>query len=156
MPQVPQVSVLMPVRNAATTLPVALRSVLRSRSIDLELVVVEHASTDDTRAILARFAACDARVHVVDAPASVDVAGALEIGRALCAAPFLARMDGDDVMHPDRLRAHVEHLTRHPTTAAIASRAKLIPRARARGSLASYVAWQNATISVDDHAREIW
>src|SRR5690349_17482280 len=98
----PRVSVLMPLRNAAGTLGVALRSVLRSRgAVDLEVIAVDHASTDDTRTRLARFAQRDPRVVVVDAAAALDVAGVLEVGRALCRGAYIARFDADDVMHPD-------------------------------------------------------
>ncbi len=149
------VSVLLPVRNAAATLPVALRSVLRSRGVELEVVVVEHASDDASPEIAARFAARDTRVRVVTAGRDVDLAGALALGRRACTAAFIARMDADDVMHPDRLAADAAHLERSDA-AAVACRVKLLPRSTARGALASYVAWQNASITAEDHAREIW
>src|SRR4051812_31740696 len=98
----PQVSVLLPARNAAKTLPIALRSVLRSRNVAFEIVAVDHASTDGTRAVFERFG-----VPVVDAPATVDVGGALAIGLPACRAPYVARFDADDVMHPDRLHDDV-------------------------------------------------
>jgi glycosyltransferase involved in cell wall biosynthesis len=146
----PQVSVLMPVRNGAATLGIALRSVLKSRGVDLDVVVVDHASTDATREILSRFP-----VRVVEAPSTTDLAGALRIGLAHCQADVVARMDADDVMHPDRLRADLAHLVAKPDVDVVASRTKLIPRSQ-RGALSSYVAWQNAATSAEDHAREIW
>lgn len=151
-----QVSVLMPARDAARTLPVALRSVLRSRAVALEVVAVDHGSVDGTGAILRRFAARDDRVRVLEAPAAVALPDALELGRAACRAPLIARMDADDVMHPDRLAAHMARLAARADLAAVASRVKLIPRNRTTAGLRAYVAWQNAALSVDDHARDVW
>src|SRR4051812_44204407 len=130
------ITVLMPVRNAAATVAVALRSVLRSRGVDFDVVVVDHGSSDDTRRIVERIGGAT----VVDGSGAVDVAAALTLGLASCSAPLVARMDGDDVMHPDRLRADVAHMAEHPELAAVACRVKLVPKRAARGPLASYVA----------------
>ncbi len=153
MTDVPDVSVLMPVRDAARTLGVALRSVLRSRGVAFEVVCVDHRSHDDTPSILRRFAP---RVRVVDGGSADTVAQAHELGRAACRAPFIARMDADDVMHPDRLRADVDALRAKPSLAAVACRGRVIPKGKARPGLRAYVAWQNACLTPDDHAREIW
>ena len=146
---------LLPVRNAAATLAVALRSVLHSRGVALEAVCVDHESTDRTSEILARLGR-DGRVRIVDGRGAPDVAAALERGRLHCRAPLLARMDADDVMHPDRLAADVAWLTARPALAAVASRCKLIPKGRTTPGLRAYVAWQNACLSIEEHAREIW
>lgn len=152
----PDVSVLLPARDAAATLGVAVRSVLRSRGVRLELVAVEHGSGDDTPALLERFAATDGRLRVLRLPATVPFVEALEAGRKLCRAALIARMDADDVMHPDRLAADVARLRSDASLAAVASRAKLIPRHRTTAGLRAYVAWQNAVLTPDEHAREIW
>jgi glycosyltransferase involved in cell wall biosynthesis len=149
------VSVLMPVRDAAVTVGRALRSVLRSRSVELEVVCVDHGSRDATPQIL-RHLGRDARVRIVDGSSATDVAGALEMGRALCAGPFIARMDADDVMHPARLAADCAWLQDQPSLAAVACRTKLIPKGRSTAGLRAYVAWQNACLSQGEHARDIW
>lgn len=149
----PEVSVLLPVRDHARTVAVALRSVLRSRAVSFEVVCVDHRSRDDSSAVLRRFAP---RVRIVDGASAVSLSHALELGRAVCRAPLIARMDADDVMHPDRLRADVDALRAQPSLAAIACRARVVPKFKARPGLRSYVAWQNACISAADHAREIW
>lgn len=145
------VSVLMPVRDAARTVGVAVRSVLRSRGVSFEVVCVNHRSTDTTASILAKHA-----VRVVNGDGAETLSAALELGRAACTAPLIARMDADDVMHPDRLAADVAHLRAHPAHGAVACRARVVPKGKARPGLRAYVAWQNACITADDHAREIW
>lgn len=153
---VPQVSVLLPVRNAAATLHTALGSTLRSRAVSFEVLVLDHGSTDGSAAVAARF--CDARVRIIDMGGVPGLAAVLNRGVSLARAPLLARMDADDVMHPERLAADV-HALRGGALDAVASCAKVIgaPRgpARSRG-LRSYVAWQNAAATVPDHQREVW
>ncbi len=156
----PAVSVLLPIRDAAPTLPTALGSVLRSRAVELEVVAVLHACSDRSADVLARVARRDARVIVVEAPAALSLGGALEAGRARCGAPLIARMDADDVMHPDRLAADVAWLTKRPRAGAVACRARLAPRrAHVDGrhvGMAAYLAWQNAALTGADHERELW
>ena len=156
----PDVSVLLPARDAGRTVAVALRSVLRSRGVSLEVVAVDHASGDDTAAIFERAAARDARVRLIQAAADLTLGAALELGRSRCGAPLLARMDADDLMHPERLAADVAWLRARPGIGAVACRARLAPRSarydERHAGLRAYVAWQNAAQSVEDHERELW
>ena len=62
---VPEVSVLLPVRNAAATIEEAVRSMLSQTFRALEVVVVDDGSTDDTAAVLHGLAKEDPRVRVI-------------------------------------------------------------------------------------------
>jgi hypothetical protein len=97
-----RVSVVLPVRDAAPYLADAVESVLAQTETDLELVAVDDGSTDDSPAMLERFAQADARVRVFRQPPS-GLAAALNRGVAEARAPYLARMDADDVALPHRL-----------------------------------------------------
>jgi glycosyltransferase involved in cell wall biosynthesis len=61
----PQVSVLVPARNEATAIEQCVRTILASRDIDLEVVVLDDASTDGTDEIVRRLATKDHRVRLV-------------------------------------------------------------------------------------------
>jgi glycosyltransferase involved in cell wall biosynthesis len=61
----PQVSVLVPARNEATAIEPCVRAILASRDVDLDVVVLDDASTDGTDAIVQRLAEHDARVRLV-------------------------------------------------------------------------------------------
>ena len=91
-----KVSVVMPVRDGERFLVEAVESVLEQTLADLELVVVDDGSTDRTSELLRELAARDARVHVHTQSAR-GLTPALNAGCEAAAAPYLARMDADDV-----------------------------------------------------------
>jgi glycosyltransferase involved in cell wall biosynthesis len=62
------VSVLIPARNEERSIAAAVESVLASRGIELEVVVLDDSSTDRTAAIVAAIAAMDPRVRIEAAP----------------------------------------------------------------------------------------
>ena len=154
-PSTPRVSVVMPVHNGARFLDAAVASVLGQTVADLELVVVDDGSTDETPAVLARFAAADPRVVVVPQDRGGIVA-ALNRGVARATAPLIARMDADDVMTPDRLARQLAFLEAHAELAGVASDYELIdehgtPRGAVRSPLRSIeavVAYQRRGLPV--------
>jgi glycosyltransferase involved in cell wall biosynthesis len=123
LPMRPAVSVVLPVRNGMPYLPLAVESVLGQTVRDLELVVVDDCSTDDTRAYLASLA--DPRVRVVPSR-GVGIAAALNTGLALARAPYLARQDADDISAPERLARQTVVLDRSPRVAVVATCADYI------------------------------
>jgi glycosyltransferase involved in cell wall biosynthesis len=117
--RVPLVSVLMSVRNDARFLRDALDSVLQQTLADLELIVVDDASTDDTRELLG--ALDDPRVVLLRNEQQLGLA--VSLNRALGAATgkYVARLDADDVAERDRLRLQVERLRADSQTAVVGS-----------------------------------
>ena len=109
----PRISVVLPVRNGAAYFEEALESVLSQTLRELELIVVDDGSTDRTPEILASAASRDRRVRLL-ASGSSGVVAALNEGCAAAAAPFVARLDADDVALPERLERQVAVLDVHP------------------------------------------
>jgi glycosyltransferase involved in cell wall biosynthesis len=103
----PLVSVVLPVHDGERFLGEAVESVLSQTLRDFELVVVDDGSTDGTQDVLA--AVGDRRLRVVARPHRGLVA-ALNAGIAVASAPYVARMDADDVSEPQRLERQVELL----------------------------------------------
>ena len=95
------VTVVVPTRNRSALLPLTLRSVLAQRDVDLEVIVVDGASTDDTPAVLAALA--DARLRVVRQDAPDGAAAARNRGAAEARGEWLAFVDDDDLWAPDKL-----------------------------------------------------
>src|SRR5437773_919404 len=76
-------------------------SVLAQTLRDLELIVVDDASTDGTQALLD--AVADERVRVVRNDEHVGLAASLNRGLDLADARYVARLDADDIALPERL-----------------------------------------------------
>jgi len=137
----PAVSILMPVRNEERFLPAALRSLSAQSFEDWELVAVDDGSTDGTAGILAQAAQRDPRVRVLTC--GKGLVPALNQGLAQCRAPLVARMDGDDVSHPERLAAQVAYLATHAGVGLVACSFRHFPRHRIGTGMAGYEKWQN-------------
>jgi glycosyltransferase involved in cell wall biosynthesis len=98
------VSVYIPTRNRRVLVERAIRSVLEQDHADFEVLVVDDASTDDTRSFLAAMAASDPRLVAFsnDRPLGAPAAR----NRAISAAKgeFITGLDDDDYFEPTRLR----------------------------------------------------
>lgn len=144
----PLVSILMPVFNAASTLPACLRSIRRQTETRWECILVNDGSTDDTLAYARRWAETDDRVVVLDVPHR-GIVSALNTGLERCRGAYVARMDADDLMHRDRLAAQIAALERSPW-AATGCHVRLFPRPALTAGRRAYECWLN---SLDSPAR---
>jgi glycosyltransferase involved in cell wall biosynthesis len=151
----PAISVLVPTRDAASTLGVALASALGSEGVAFEIVVVDHGSVDDTPAVLER-AARLGPVRVVRVARELPFALALEEGRRACAADLVARFDADDLMHTGRLARDVALLEERHDVDVAACQVRPFPLCRTGAGMRMYLLWQNSVLSPEEHAREIW
>jgi cellulose synthase/poly-beta-1,6-N-acetylglucosamine synthase-like glycosyltransferase len=145
----PSVSVLLPVRDGGAHLDEAVDSMLRQTHRDLELIVVDDGSEDDTPARLERWSARDRRVRVERQPPAGIVA-ALERARAAARGPLLARMDADDVAEPTRLEAQVALLRERPELAACGCGVRYFPREAVEGGARRYERWINGVVSPEE------
>jgi glycosyltransferase involved in cell wall biosynthesis len=106
----PLVSVILPVLDGAADLDEAIASVLAQTLEDLELIIVDDGSADQSPAIAAAWAARDRRVRLIRLardPRTVSGARADNVGQAEARGEFIARMDQDDVLAPQRLAAQL-------------------------------------------------
>lgn len=139
----PLISVLMPVRNAEATLALSLESIRRQRGVSWECVAVDDGSSDGSGACLERAARLDARVRVLAQPPRGIVAS-LNAGLTECRGQYVARMDADDVMRGDRLRAQLAALDGDPSLAGVGCHVRIFPRAELRAGRLEYEAWLNS------------
>ncbi len=109
----PGVSVIMPVKNQEDYIEVALQSVIDQEFNDIEIIVVNDGSTDCTANKLSSFLHDD-RLQIVELPESRGIVTALNTGLAAATGDFVARMDGDDIMHPARIRKQYEFSRSNP------------------------------------------
>jgi glycosyltransferase involved in cell wall biosynthesis len=101
----PQVSVIVPTHNRLVLLQRALWSILGQKGVDLEVIVVDDASQDETPNWLAQVS--DPRVRVVRHEYNRYVSAALNSGVAVASGEWLAFCDDDDIWAPDKLRAEL-------------------------------------------------
>ena len=109
----PAVSVLMTVHNGQPYVESALRSVMEQSLRDIEIVVVDDASTDDTPQVLQKLATEDPRLRIDTAETNLGVGAASNRGLGLCRAEYVARMDADDLSDPTRLQTQKRYLETH-------------------------------------------
>lgn len=104
------VSVLMSVYNGAPTLEKAAASVLAQTYRNLELILCDDASTDDTWRIMQRIAAQDARVTVFQNKTNRGLGASLNGCLSRAGGEYIARQDADDVSDPDRIERTTDFL----------------------------------------------
>ncbi len=146
------VSILLPARDAAATLPACLRSIRRQSLADWECVLVDDASRDGTAAIAARAAAADPRIRVVTGPGA-GLPAALQAGLEHCRAALVARMDADDLMHRHRLALQVAALD-DPGLAGVGCRVRAFPGAAVGPGMTDYLRWLDGIRTPADVRRE--
>jgi glycosyltransferase involved in cell wall biosynthesis len=99
------VSVVLPTRDRAGFLPDALGTALAQIRVDVEVVVVDDASTDTTPDVLGRLS--DTRVRVVRNERSLGLAGARNAGIRVAEGAWIAFLDDDDLWAPEKLERQV-------------------------------------------------
>lgn len=100
-PRSPNVTIVTPTRNRAHTIARAVRSVLQQTHRDLELVVVDDASTDDTADVVSAFR--DPRVRYVREAGHVGVTAAKNRGLDEARGEWIGILDSDDELVPHAL-----------------------------------------------------
>jgi glycosyltransferase involved in cell wall biosynthesis len=108
----PLVSVIMSMRNGASTAGAAVCSVLQQTLTDFELIVIDNGSSDQSGAIVARFN--DPRIRLVREESTTVFAVRLNQAVALARGEFIARMDADDICFAERLSRQVALLREDP------------------------------------------
>lgn len=99
----PLVSVVVPCYNYGRFLPDAVRSVLDQPGVDVEVIIVDDASTDDSLAVALRMAADDARVSVVSHPRNLGHIATYNDGLARVRGELVVLLSADDMLAPGSL-----------------------------------------------------
>jgi len=99
----PAISVIIPAFNAAAHIGTAIASALGQTAGDLEVVVVDDASSDDTAAVVEAWRARDARVRLVHAEVNGGPARARNLALEAARGAWIALLDSDDGFAPERL-----------------------------------------------------
>jgi len=114
----PRVTVLIPAYNAARTIERALASVWRQNYSEMEVIVVDDCSTDDTGIHVERTAGGYLRLIRLDK--NVGVSGALNVGIRQARNDYIAFLDADDEWLVDKLIKQLPIIEAHPDMTLIA------------------------------------
>lgn len=108
------VSVILPNRNHAHYLPIALDALLAQTWRNLEIRVVDDASSDGSVGIVSAYAERDSRVRLFRLSERRGVNGALEVGRSHASGEYLYAGAADDFVAPTFFEVSITQLMRHP------------------------------------------
>jgi glycosyltransferase involved in cell wall biosynthesis len=111
------ISVVIPMRNAERYINAAIDSILAQRGVNIEIVVVNDGSTDQSAERVLAYK--DPRVKMIAGPCK-GIAAALNAGLAVATGDYFARCDADDIYAPDRLAWQQQWLEAHPDFGAVA------------------------------------
>lgn len=115
----PRISVVMPVYNALPFLDDSVNSILTQTFPDFEFVILDDASTDGSVERLRRWATRDERIKLHESKTRLGLAGSSNAVVAHARAAIVARMDADDIAHPDRLLRQWQIIANHPDVAVV-------------------------------------
>ena len=121
----PRVSVVMTVYNGLPFLETALESVLEQRFTDFEFIVIDDGSTDGSGDVLRHCAAQDRRVRLFSQE-NIGITPSLNRGLRKVRGEYVARMDDDDICHPERFGRQVAYLDDHPDCVAVGGQAIVV------------------------------
>ena len=109
----PLVSVIMSVHNCGPYIEEALGSMLAQTYRNLEVIIFDDGSTDETGALIAKMAEQDSRISAYYRKQQ-GIANCLNEALLLVKGEFIARMDGDDISLPERIERQMKFLSEHP------------------------------------------
>ena len=150
----PIISVLMPCYNAGETLDETMLSLLGQTLSEFEVVAVDDGSEDSTSEKLSKWSEQDSRVRVITI-AHAGIIPALNNGMEACRSHLVARMDADDVAHPERLERQAAFLEENPEVAVVGSLVEGFPRDGVREGFQIYLDWLNKLVDHEAITRDI-
>jgi glycosyltransferase involved in cell wall biosynthesis len=114
-----KVSVLMCVFNTGDYLCQAIDSVLGQTYPNIELILIDDASSDDSWQIMCEYSAHHPLITAVHNPVNQGMSAALNKGLKMASGDYITRQDSDDVMLPQRLAEQVAYLQQFPEVGAV-------------------------------------
>lgn len=102
----------MPVYNGEKYLNEAIDSILNQTFTDFEFIIINDGSTDRTEEIILSYT--DERIRYIKNDSNLKISETLNKGIALAKGKYIARMDADDISHPERLAIQVGFMNANP------------------------------------------
>jgi glycosyltransferase involved in cell wall biosynthesis len=144
------VSVLLPFHGPAPQLDAAVASIVGQHFTEWELLLIDNAAANEAVSQARSWADRDPRITLLHEP-SVGIAHALNTGSAQARGRYIARMDADDVSHPERLGRQVRYLDAHPEVGVLGTRTTFATTVEKSSGMAWFVGWQNTLLTPHEH-----
>lgn len=109
----PLVSVIIPAFNCSNYIDDAVKSIFKQTYTELQIIVIDDCSTDDTWKKLEHLAKQDDRLEIHRNESNLKIVDTLNKAIALSKGKYIARMDGDDIRLPDSIKKQVGYLEAH-------------------------------------------
>lgn len=120
----PKVSVILSTYNREKYLTECIESVLNQTFTDFEFIIVDDASTDDSRKVIGSFQ--DERIIVKYEEKNRNIAYASNVALSLTSGEYIAKIDSDDVWEADKLEKQVKYMENHQNCGACFTRVNII------------------------------
>ncbi len=120
----PKISVLMPVYNAEKYLAESIESILNQTCTDFEFLIMDDGSTDSSSQILKNYAKWDSRIKLFHQQ-NKGIVDSLNTLIDKAKAPFIARMDADDISLPKRLEEQYKFMKKNKDTVLLGCMCKI-------------------------------
>lgn len=144
MVSTPLVSVIIPSYNAASFLKEAVDSILNQTYKNLEILIIDDGSTDNSISICKEYSNLDDRIQLIENKTNIGLVNTLNKGILLAKGHYIARMDADDRSHLNRIERQVAYLNRHSEVSVVGCNALSM-------DMNSKVAKKPSTIYCDPH-----
>lgn len=142
------ISVLLPLKNAEKTIKVAIQSILVQAGVDLELIVIDDHSSDNSITLINTFT--DSRLKIRKNKGN-GIAAALNTGLELAQGEYIARMDADDISAPQRLKTQLDYAVQNPHIDVISCLVEYVSTSDSNLGYKHYVDWINSILTPKDH-----
>jgi glycosyltransferase involved in cell wall biosynthesis len=104
------VSVVIPAFNARSTIRETVESVQSQSYRNLEIIIVDDASTDGTSEAVADLAASDTRIRLIRRDSNGGLPSTRNVGIKASSGVYVSFVDADDLWHPDKIMRQVEKM----------------------------------------------
>jgi len=150
-----KVSIVLPFRNEARYLTECLRSIQNQSLSQFVLLGIDDGSEDTSADIFRAFSSQDQRFRLVSS-SRMGLVAALNLGLSQATSQYIARMDGDDLMHPKRLQKQVDFLDHNPDISVLGCQVELMQPEQGSRGLTDYLHWLNQPYTPSQIAHEIY
>jgi len=110
----PKISVIMSVYNQEEFLAESIESILKQTFTDFEFIIVNDASTDNSRKLILKYANIDNRLKLIDNHTNRGLTQSLNIALNHATGKYIARFDADDISLPQRFELQYTYLEQNP------------------------------------------